>query len=343
MPENPKSSPANLSSEPIIPTKNGNVSPARENQNPGATPAVLSVSENTTIPTPPTKPQPVENSNTGAQKILGIKLSAEQRDALRKKRAQSQKIQNILRKVSVVFLVIAIGSFYWLKLNLNEIKNPLATFGISKNLGMKYRETERSVRILIAAVTKQNQEKDSIKQKLENEEYTVFSPEINVLRDTQLTWFDKTDETGNLEFGMMEAVPRMAEFFNDRAYSDENGIISGRAGQIEVSDIVVDRNGVRFNVSGKELLGNVFYLNLEFVKMVNSFPFLKNGKLNSFSKQEDATDGAKMQYAVKLDYQTADEVDPQDELFSKYLTWLSAKKSAETEKNPPKRTLSIPN
>lgn len=278
--------------------------------------------KNDSVPLPK-KPKKDENTMASQNNPISTKLSADERESLRAQRRKSKRLLSLLRKIAILLLVIITGSYFWFQFNLNKDSNPLSVFGVSENLGMKHKHLKQKTRLLESEKMGIDREISRLQHKLENKEFTVFSPEIEKLRSQQLTWFDRVDANGNLEFGMMEAVPRMAKFFNDREYQDDAQIIAGRPGQIEISNVVVDRSGINFNVSGAELFGNVFFLNLEFVKMVNAFPFLKNGELQTFSKRENQEGEPMMEYAVKLEYQTPDEEDPHDALFQKYLDWLA--------------------
>jgi hypothetical protein len=306
--------------------------------------------ENVPSDTPPSKPistapvAPAAKPINVARGPVSTKLSAEQRAKLKSQRQSSRALIAALQKLIIVLLVVVVGGFYWFKFNLDEDKNILSVFGVAENLGMRHKNLAQKLR-------DKNREKRVIEQKiaklqnqLDTGQYSVFSTEIEKLRNEQIVWFDRTAENGNFIFGMMNVAPRMVHFFNDREFSDPAKILSGRPEQIQISEVTVDRSGLKMNVTGSELFGKVFFLNLEFVKMVNSFPFLKNGEITAFSRREDSEGNPFMKYTIKFDAQFADEEDPNDQYFEQYLSWLKNRKTTSntTVEKRTVRTLSSP-
>lgn len=92
----------------------------------------------------------------------------------------------------------------------------------------------------------------------------------------------------------------------------------------ELKNLQVSRNEVTFSVSAAQILGKVFFLNIEFIEMVNSFPFLKNGSISQFARQKNTTEDDSMKFSVRLERQLPDEVDPADVRFQEYTSWLKS-------------------
>ena len=100
--------------------------------------------------------------------------------------------------------------------------------------------------------------------------------------------------------------------------------MSGKYTDIQIENIQVSRDGISFSVIGSQILGKIFFLNIEFIEMVNSFPFLKNGKLTQFARQKNEDEYDSMSFSVRLELQENDETDPADERFEEYLTWFNS-------------------
>ncbi|NJP03698.1 hypothetical protein HC823_00175 [Candidatus Gracilibacteria bacterium] len=136
-----------------------------------------------------------------------------------------------------------------------------------------------------------------------------------------------TDAEGNVEFGMVNALDRLEDYFNGRGYSDPQKIISGRRGQIAVKNISVSRDGLNASVETTQLFGKLFFLNVEFTKMVNAFPFFKNAEIRSFSRRKNQEEDDAMNVSIKADIQMPEDEDPADEAFLDYENWLNSESS----------------
>ncbi len=326
----------------LPPTPVASAEPTNESVPPAPAPAQT----NTAVPETPTAPEAVPDTPPASVRTGSIlprsKLTKEDKQKLIETQKETRARLLLLKKIATTFLIVSLGWFFWLQMNLSENNSVLSLFGITENLGQKISNIKKNKKkFTLENVTIENNIKNLQKQ-LESKNYTRYSKEIRDIREKQLQWYDEIDADGNIIFGLTDAVPRMQEFFNDRNYKDENNILSGKHGDIQIKNLQVSRDGINFSVDGSQILGKVFFLNIEFVEMVNSFPFLKNGKLNQFSRQKNKDDDDSMNFSVKLELQGPDEVDPADKRFHEYLDWLNAKSDTNITEEIDSKTSSTP-
>ena len=234
-----------------------------------------------------------------------------------------KKEVELVKKLIISFLVISLAWFSWIFANISESNSILSVVGVKTNSGQEAKLLKSETLKLRAEKAKLTSEVAKISKQIENKNYTRFSEEIRDIRSQQISWFDKTNADGQLEFGLIDAVPRMQKYFNSRAYHDPSDILSGIHGEVKINNLQVSRDGLSFSVDSSQILGKVFYLNIEFIEMINSFPFLKNGDIQQFSRQKNETDDDSMKFSVRLDRQLENEEDPYDIRFQEYLDWLA--------------------
>ena len=279
-----------------------------------------STSKNTApdaVTTTPTKETALAGSS-----IANTKLSGEEKEKILAEAKKAQDLTNILKKVFILLLVITAGGFLWAKLSLDSENKMLSMFGMQENIGMKNKSLEKKEKKL-------KNEKKTIEGKIkkmnhqiETKAFSQFSEEIETLQNQQLRWFDTITPEGETNFGMVNALNRLESYFNSREYSDPQKIISGRRGQIKVKNVSVSRDGINASVETTQLFGKLFFLNVEFSKMVNAFPFFKNAEIRSFSRKKNKEEDDSMTISIKADIQLPDEEDSFDVFFIDYKNWI---------------------
>ena len=152
--------------------------------------------------------------------------------------------------------------------------------------------------------------------------YSVYTENIQEIRGGQLTWFDTVDDEDNISYGILDGPQRAAEYFNSKMY--ENPILSSTGNEIQVGDVSSNRTNISFGVKGSHIFGKAFFLNTEFVDLMNAFPIYKDGILNSFTKKEDKDGTQSMDFVLQLFLQSPDEEDTRDSTFIKYEKWFKA-------------------
>jgi hypothetical protein len=230
----------------------------------------------------------------------------------------------LLKRIAFLSLVISLGWFFWLQMNLSETNAILGVVGVKQNMGQEIKQLKQDKMKLTLEEKKTEKEIEKITKKMEEGIYTLHSEEVQDIRSQQIQWFDEVDQNGEITFGMAGAIPRMQEYFNSRSYSDPDQILSGKHSDIEIENLQISREGVSFSVVASQILGKVFFLNIEFIEMVNSFPFLKNGTITQFARQKNAEEDDSMRFSVRLDRQLPGEKDPHDARFVEYTSWLKS-------------------
>lgn len=278
--------------------------------------------KNTPIQAAPTPDKQIPAINTGSvlpSTLLSQEAKSEESQA---KEILKQQVSTA-KKVVVSFLLVSLAWAGWIQMNISESNSILSTFGVQMNTGQEATKLKKEA--LSAKKEREAIEKNikKLTNQIEDNNYTRFSEEIREIRGQQITWFDKANSDKTIAFGLADAVPRMQTYFNSRNYVDPEAIISGEHVLLDVSNLQVSREGVSFSVDSSELLGKIFYLNIEFIEMINSFPFLKNGKLEQFARQKNETDDDAMKFSVRLERQLSDEEDAADLRFEEYLNWLN--------------------
>jgi len=268
--------------------------------------------EKTTLPSIP-KSEPTEM-------LAKTKLSKEEKQELQTSR-HSVPIQIIILKYSSVsLLIISLMGFLWLKADLEPTNKYLNAVNLSENIGLRYENLMQQNKILNEENRKYNTRVKKIESQLHSKKYSVHSETIQKIRNEQLIWFDQRDKDGKIQYGLLDSPNRMKEYFNSKTFN--NSILTGTGNNLVVDNTTANRNEISFSVTGSHLFGKVFFLNTEFVKMMNSFPFLQDGNIASFSKKKDAEGNDSMNFNLKLKIQGPEDIDPYDRYFSEYENWL---------------------
>ncbi len=280
-----------------------------------------------TVPvTPPVEEKASAPVLTPAKKSIlpGTKLTKEDKNKLIKIKKQALQRVMFVKQATFLLLLLSVGWFFWLQINLSESNSVLSLLDVKENMGQEITRLQKAKMKMKLEKKKLEKKTKKLELQLETKIYTQYTSEIKNIRDQQIQWFDEVDENGALQFGLTDAVPRIQEYFNSRTYTDPSSILSGKHGDIQIKNLQASRDGVNFSVVGSQILGKVFFLNIEFVEMVNSFPSLKKGQLTQFARQKNTDDDDSMNFSVRLERQLPEEVDPADERFEEYLSWLNS-------------------
>jgi hypothetical protein len=256
--------------------------------------------------------------------LPGTFLSKEDKSKLISEKKEVLKQVTIVKQIVFLFLIASLAWFAWIQVNLSESNSFLSLIEIKENIGQELVKLKKEK--TQSTIEKKKIEKDieKLNTQLNSKIYTRYGEQVNNIREDQIQWFDEVDENGEIIFGIADAIPRMQEYFNSRTYTDRDSILSGKHSDIRIENLQVSRNEVTFSVSGAQILGKVFFLNIEFIEMVNSFPFLKNGSITQFARQKNAAEDDAMKFSVRLERQLPDEVDPADVRFQEYISWLKS-------------------
>lgn len=273
-------------------------------------------------------PKKIEKVNTPSAKKKSVLpssiLTKEAKTQLVLEKKESLRQSQLLKKAAFLFLLLSLGWFFWLQMNLSETNTFLALVGVKQNMGQEIKELKKAKTKVTLEEKKLKKDIDKLDRQLTDKIYTLHAEEVQNVRSEQIQWFDEIDEDGNVIFGMAGAIPRMQEYFNSRSYTDPDQILSGKHSDIEIENLQISRDGISFTVVASQILGKVFFLNIEFIEMVNSFPFLKNGVITQFARQKNTDEDDSMRFSVRLDRQLANEEDPYDARFEEYTSWLNA-------------------
>ncbi len=247
-------------------------------------------------------------------------LSTEEKKELQANRHNVPMHIIVLKYSSVSLLIISLVGFLWLKADLEPKNKYLNAVNLSENIGLKYENLLQQNKILNEENRKYSTTIKKIESQLHTQKYSVHSETIQNIKNEQLIWFDQRDKDAKIQYGLLDSPDRMKEYFNSKTFN--NSILTGTGNSLVVDNTTADRNEISFSVTGSHLFGKVFFLNTEFVKMMNSFPFLQDGSLTSFSKKKDAEGNDSMNFSLKLKIQRPEDIDPYDEYFSEYENWL---------------------
>ena len=291
---------------------------------PEGKPAEAIMKDKSPVPSIPAKKETEEEKPQKKSLIPSSILTKEAKTQLVIEKKETLHRIQLLKRIAFLFLVISLGWFFWLQMNLSETNSVLSIVGVKQNMGQKIKQLKQDKMKLTLEEKKTEKDIEKITKKMEEGIYTLHSEEVQDIRSQQIQWFDEVDENGEITFGLAGAIPRMQEYFNSRSYSDPDQILSGKHSDIEIENLQISREGVSFSVVASQILGKVFFLNIEFIEMVNSFPFLKNGTITQFARQKNAEEDDSMRFSVRLDRQLPGEEDPYDARFIEYTSWLKS-------------------
>ncbi|MDH3324745.1 MAG: hypothetical protein OEL89_03845 [Candidatus Peregrinibacteria bacterium] len=294
-------------------------------------------------PTPKGNPQPLPDIPASIPvknnvNIADTKLNKAAQEKFLEKRRELPLNIKILKYVSLFIAIIVFAGYGWLKVDLDPENSFLSLFGLPENTGTKFQKNSDEHKKISTENDKVLSKIAERKYRIENEDYFIHTKTINEIRNNQLAWLDnKNPENDRVTLGILNSFERMENYFNSKSYS--HPILSGN--YVEINNIALDRTNVSFTITTSNLFGKIFFLNLEFVDMINSFPFFKNGKIKNFIRKKDENGDDSMTASLKIQIQMPEETDPADEKFEEYEAWLlniNSKKSSSKPK--PKRKAS---
>ncbi len=174
-------------------------------------------------------------------------------------------------------------------------------------------------------------------------------------------------ETGESEvkthYGILDAVNEMIDFFQDANYqiryfakkekellgdkweTCRNPYISAAKkaeikcpppimiamkNEVNVRSININPTGANISVNVSDILSKVFTLGSEFVDMMNSFPFYRDGSIRSFTRRKASSGEENMEISLRLEFQDQGEdaiPDPADENFQYFEAWKNLNKT----------------
>ncbi len=264
---------------------------------------------------------PAATSQGGNTPVAQTTLSAEEQKMLLQKRRQIPGWILFLKYFSLLLIVVGLVGVIWITIDLDKNNSYLEIFNATENTGSKHERLKKMQKKMEQESLGYASKISRIEQQLKTKNYSINTENVQKIRTQQITWFDSFDEKGKIAtYGILHGPKRAAEYFNSRFF--ENPILSNTGNDIQVDAVSVNRNEISFGVHGAHLFGKAFFLNTEFVALINSFPIYKGGSLSSFSKKLDSNGNQGMDFALKLSRQAPGEVDPADSVFVKYEKWL---------------------
>ena len=223
-----------------------------------------------------------------------------------------------VKYLALFLLMIDVLAFLWLKVDLSQTNPVLSLVGMDQNTGQRYEAYKSQKSNLQLEEAKLNGKINRLQKKVEMEDYTRYGEQVSVIQDNQLQWFDGLDEEDNVIFGVLDAPKRIQDYFNSADY--KNTYLAGN--DITISGVSATRENLSFRTEASNIYGKVFFLNVEFVEMMNSHPRVKNGELNVFSRSQDEEESDSMSFSLRFDLQGSEaEEDPADHRFEDYREW----------------------
>jgi hypothetical protein len=278
------------------------------------TPANIQLpTEKSVIPTSPKK------SNISA--LAQNKASLEEQRKLLEERRKIPHWILLLKYLSLFLFFFGGFGYLWLVVDIDPQNSYLSLFGFSENVGLKYESLNRQQKFLEEENQTLAGKIRRIDTQLETKKYSIFTDTIRDIRSNQFLWFDQKDEEGDIQYGILNVIDRMEHYFNSRDF--DHLILLGSGNSIEINNVSVSRDDINFSVFGANLFGKVFFLNTEFIKVMNSFPLFQGGEIKSFSKKKDKEGNDAMDFSIKFEIQSPDSEDSDDEYFSTYEDWTT--------------------
>lgn len=244
----------------------------------------------------------------------------------------------ILKPVAIMlFVTTLVGSFYLVS-DLDSENKYLAVFGVAENSQKKFNRLDSQQKKLTAENNKLKSSNKDLKNRLDSKDFFTQQRSVDLIKGDVLNWVDRKDPEGDLVYGMINSLDRVATYFNSLRYQHP---ILYAGNRVEVSKLNIDRKGASFNVVISNIFGKAFFLSTELVEIINSFPVYKGGEVRDFSKKINKEGYYEMQFALKLNIQHPSEKDPDDYRFQEYLNWLSGETSSSTSSSSSTRSTGI--
>ncbi len=249
---------------------------------------------------------------------LGTKLTKEEREKMFRERKKTPFLVALLKYIALLLVVGGIGTYSWLSIELEPENKYLSLFNLGENTSVRYQKSteERMQKEVENAELVHNLEE--INRKLETKEYSLNTEKINNIRANQLVWFDEKNEEDETVYGILNSPSHIQQYLSSEEFED---LVLNGSNEFIIKNIKASRNDLKFRVISSNIFGKVFYLNTEFIRMMNSFSFLKNGDIRNFTRKQNEEEEDVMEFAIKFDIQSPEETDSFDEYFTEYETW----------------------
>jgi hypothetical protein len=225
----------------------------------------------------------------------------------------------ILKYVTLSLLLLNIMAIAWLKADLDSSNKLFGLLGLTQNLEQKYMSATQVHEDLFHENLRHTKTIGRLGKQLKTGDFSENFTQIRNLQAQQLTWFEEGEfQSDDFVHGILDSVKRIEEYFNSKNYY--HSILTG-GNYVKISDISANRRELSFSVDTSNLFGKIFFLSSEFIDVVNTFPFFKDGGITSFSRQKSKEGDDSMSFSLNLVMQGAEEVDLADVKFEDYENW----------------------
>ncbi len=268
---------------------------------------------------PAEAPQKPEEPTQSKSPEVSESLSDEEKEKLfESKKAHKIKLE-IIKDSTILLFVVVILSGLLLAADVNKNNKYFRLFGKSENTATMHKKLKRKNVDIISKVEKADREIRDIKKRLAKEDFFQHRQEINAITSERLPLLDKAKRENREDYGILHSVGNMMAYFNE----SPEGIdpVIGGGNEIKVERLHIDRERVTFTAQGTNIFGKVFFLNSEFVEMLNSFPFFKDGAIKSFLRKTDNNGDDRMQFTLTIDVQKSTEEDEADGALAQFIQW----------------------
>ena len=189
----------------------------------------------------------------------------------------------ILKYLSLLLITVSGFAYLALTTDSNAENKYLSKLGI-ENTGKKAQTLIKKQKKLTEKISKSSSQIAKLKYNIETENWAAEKPFIDQIIDEQFTWFTK-DNT----LGLIDSIDLMKKYFNKNTNLTQGilKIVTSSTNSISINNLNISRTNISFTVNAKQMFKRTFYLGTEFVKIANSFPTFKNGKINNFTKKEN--------------------------------------------------------
>ncbi len=288
------------------------------------------------------RPAVVSSSTGGGSLNLGKLNSSTSQKKYLADRKKTPLLVSIIKGLAILLFVTLSSGYIWLKFDMDHDNAYFKLAGIETNTYQKHLKLSSDKKKLEQDLKEIKDEIKDKQQRIEEGRYSLYEESISAIRSTAfIPWFDEIDKDGNRKLGAYDSVKKIRDFFVARDYTDPdggNGTITGRQilsrNSLEIDNLTISRKSVTVSVKATNILGKIFFLSTEFVDMMNSLPFFKNGVIKSFNRQE----GTDMNFLLVLEIQQPDEEDPADIRFGEFEKWETAQNKLSNTGKKPRRT-----
>ncbi len=277
----------------------------------------------------PKMPMPTAAPKADTSAIAQTTLTREEQATLLRQRKSALSGVLFLKYSSLLLVIFGIVGLLWVKADLDVNNNYLSILNATDNTGSKYEKLTKTKKKLEQENLEYSGKISRIQQQLATKNYSIFTENIQNIQKEQLHWFDSLDENGVLSYGILDGPRRASEYFNSDTFSDP--ILSNTGNNIIIGDVSADRESLGFGVKGSHLFGKAFFLNSEFVSLMNAFPIYKDGSISSFTKKKDENGNQSMDFVLRVELQNSTETDPNDAPFIKYENWIQENSSSQSQ------------